>query len=393
LDPSLIARQEVTAAAVGHSIYVVGGFATGATLTTQVERYDADHGRWSLVSPMPMPINHGVAFSRGGQLYVLGGYTGFPGTFGLPTGGIADATAAFFRYAPAADRWFSMPSAPRPRAAFAAALIGDSLYAAGGVTAGPATDSMDVFDFQHGTWRDGPPMPIPAEHVAGAALNDAFYVLGGRSIYGAANDTVARRYDPRTGRWRLVADMTHGHAGFAAATVCGTIVAFGGEQPGEGLRGTIGRSERYDPTVDAWRLLPDLGVARHGLGGVAIGQRVYAIEGGDITSASATDVVEALDLPCPASFTGPTPAHRARLAVSVRPARVRTGRPVRFSVVVHAGRATVRGALVGLHGARARTDGNGTATLVVRFRHRGRYVVRATLVGLLPGRAAVRVLH
>ena len=387
---SPIARQEVAAASVGRFIYVVGGFASGAALTTQVERYDAAQDRWELVRPMPMAVNHAVAVAHGGKLYVLGGYTAFPYTFGVPTAGAADATAAFFEYDPASDRWTAMPSAPRPRAAFAAAVIGDRLYAAGGVTTGGPADSMDVFDFGRAQWTPGAPMPLPAEHVAGVALDGAFFVLGGRPFYGAQNFAAVRRYDPATGAWRLRADMARGHAGFGAVSVCDSIVAFGGEQPGEGAAGTIPRTERYDPSADRWTQLPDLGVPRHGLGAAAVDGRVYAIEGGDITFASVTNEVEALGVPCRA-ISPPRPiVRRARISVSVWPRRVRVRRATRFTVRARAGGLPVVGARVRLQNATARTNRRGLATLVTRFARTGRYVVGVSRSGLLPGSAIVR---
>jgi 6-phosphogluconolactonase (cycloisomerase 2 family) len=52
----------------------------------------------------------------------------------------------------------------------------------------------------------------------------------------------------------------------------------------------------------------------------------------------------------------------------------------------------VRGAVVTLAGARARTDGRGRARLVVRFPRSGRYTARAASRGTLAGSATVRVL-
>src|SRR5205085_3505290 len=128
-----------------------------------------------------------VAVAHRGRLFVFGGFTGFPYTFGIPSFGVADASSALFRYEPARDRWSVMPPAPTPRGAFGAAVIGRSLYVAGGVTNGHPADSMEIYDFPSQSWRRGRPMPVPAEHVAGAAVGGAFYVRGGRTTYGVAN--------------------------------------------------------------------------------------------------------------------------------------------------------------------------------------------------------------
>jgi N-acetylneuraminic acid mutarotase len=400
LPPSLIARQEVTAAAIGDSIYVVGG-ASAVGLPREVERYDADTGRWALVSPLPISVNHAVAVAYHGQLYVFGGYTAFPLTLGVPTAGLADASAAFFRYDPSADRWSAMPPAPTPRAAFAGAVLGDTFYAAGGVTTLGPSNSMDEFDFRSGKWRRGPSMPVVAEHVAGAALDGLFYVLAGRSLYGATNFNTTRRFDPTTGTWQLLANMRHGHAGFPAVAVCGQIVAFGGEQPGEGLAGTIPQTESYDPAADAWTSLPNLLTARHGLGGAAVGGRVFAIEGGNITFKSVTSAVEALDTGCSATAPGkvqpapPAPprlGERANLSVTVRPRRVRAGRNCRFLVHVRSGRRPAASALVTYAGLRRRTDRRGVARFYICPQRPGRYRVVASARGGARGTATVTVI-
>ena len=87
--------------------------------------------------------------------------------------------------------------------------------------------------------------------------------------------------------------MRKARGGIAAATVGGRIAVFGGE---EGA-GTIRPAELYDPKRDRWRSLPGMRTPRHGLGGVAKGRRIYAIEGGDQPGFHFTRAVEYLDVP------------------------------------------------------------------------------------------------
>ncbi len=46
-----------------------------------------------------------------------------------------------------------------------------------------------------------------------------------------------------------------------------------------------------------WLTLPDLRTPRHGLGGAALGQRVYAIQGGVMPGFSFSNEIETLDVP------------------------------------------------------------------------------------------------
>jgi hypothetical protein len=367
LGPSVLTRDESATAAVGKDIYVVGGF-IGPTTTDQVERYDTAHDRWELVKPMPVTRNHLSAVSYGGQLYALGGYTNGLSNPGVPTSGLADASDEFLRYDPQSDSWSAMPHMPAARASAAAAVIDDKLYVAGGrdrlpttVTSEGLLKRLDIFDFKTGRWTRGPDMAIAREHVAGTAAGGAFYVLGGRLSYdrGTLGIPAVERYVPSERRWERVADMSVAHNGFAATTVGGRIVVFGSEEPSTPefhLDNAV--TESFDPATGRWSALPDMRTPRGALGGAAIGQRVYAIEG--ITAQPGTtcclgsNVVEALDVPG-ATHHAPPVAHShdplglpstssclrvPRLALRLRaPSR---GRFVRVEVFVNGRRVLTR---------------------------------------------------
>ena len=55
-------------------------------------------------------------------------------------------------------------------------------------------------------------------------------------------------------------------------------------------------AEIYDPDLKRWSGLPDLKTPRHGLGGVALRRRVYAIEGGPTPGFDFSNALEALDI-------------------------------------------------------------------------------------------------
>lgn len=309
VQPSKVARTEVSAAAIGRDVYVLGGYASASTPTREVERYDTRRDRWRRVAPMPVAVNHAAAVSYRGELYVLGGYSGTPFSLGIGTGGVADATSAFFRYTPERDRWTRMPPAPTARAAMAATVIGHRLYAAGGANALRPMTTLEIFDFKRRRWRTGPNMPLATEHTAGTALDGDLYVVSGRPFYGGGTNSFVQRYRPRAERWRRVADVRHGRGGFAAVTACGRVIAFGGEDPGRGPPGTVPEVEGYRPARDLWRPLPSMRTPRHGLAGVAVGDRLYALEGGDVTFLSITATAETLHLRCAPRSSGQRP-HR-----------------------------------------------------------------------------------
>ena len=112
-------RTEVAAARIGRFVYVVGGFeSTNGATTAAVERYDLRRDRWRRVRDMPVALNHATAVSHRGRLYVHGGYASATG--------LQQPTTVLLRYNPQRNRWRRLASSATPRAAHAAAVIGNS---------------------------------------------------------------------------------------------------------------------------------------------------------------------------------------------------------------------------------------------------------------------------
>jgi len=56
--------------------------------------------------------------------------------------------------------------------------------------------------------------------------------------------------------------------------------------------GTFDANERYNPGTDSWETMPPLPTARHGLGAVALGDRIYALAGGSKPGGSSSAMNE-----------------------------------------------------------------------------------------------------
>ena len=76
----------------------------------------------------------------------------------------------------------------------------------------------------------------------------------------------------------------------------GRIVVLGGERLEPGGT-TIAEVELLDPRSRRWSSLPALRTPRHGLGAVALGRRVYALEGGPTPGFDFSRAIEYLDVP------------------------------------------------------------------------------------------------
>jgi N-acetylneuraminic acid mutarotase len=285
LKAATLRRTEVAAARVGRSVYVVGGFERASGVTTAaVERYDISGNRWTRVRSMPAGLNHPTAVAYRGTLYVHGGYTG--------RRDLSSATNRLFRYDPRRNRWSRLRSSPSPRAAHAAAVVGNRLYVAGGSNSSGSLRTLEIYDFARRRWSRGPGFSGPARnHTTGIGVGRFFYVLAGRDD---RNFTAAERYDTRRRRWERLPGLRTARGGIASARVGGKIVVFGGEELGGGS--TIPEVEAFDISRRRWSRLPSMRTPRHGLGGVSLGRRVYAIEGGPTPGFAFSDEIEVLDV-------------------------------------------------------------------------------------------------
>jgi N-acetylneuraminic acid mutarotase len=287
LRRATLERTEVAAARIGRFIYVAGGFErrSGAT-TAAVERYDIRHDAWRRVRSMPIALNHAVAVAYRGRLYVHGGYRA--------RRSLSSASAFLLRYDPSRNRWVRLRSSRTPRAAHAAAVVGGGLYVAGGANAHGSLRSLEAYDFRTRRWRRGPSFAGPARnHATGAAFGRFFYVIAGRD---RGNLRAVDRYDTRSHGWRRVQPLRFARGGIVAARLRdGRIAVFGGEQLGAGGT-TIRQVELLDPRSGRWGRLPDMRTPRHGLGGAALGYRVYALEGGPQPGFHFSNLTEVLDV-------------------------------------------------------------------------------------------------
>ena len=214
-------RGEVSAARLGDSVYVVGGFDAAGHTTAEVQRLNLRSDRWSSIKAMPEALNHMSAVGYRGQLYVVGGYAS-------PGDTSTNAVRGFWRYDPRTARWQAMPAAPIPRAAAGAAVLGHRLYVVGGRNdATAALSSLAIFDFNTGRWSLGPSLAHAREHLAAVAAGGSIWALGGRDL--GVSYTYAERYRPGSSTWQSMASMPVARSGFQAVSVGDGIVVVGGE--------------------------------------------------------------------------------------------------------------------------------------------------------------------
>jgi N-acetylneuraminic acid mutarotase len=245
-----------------------------------------------------------MLIGHGDTVYALGGY-------GRSAAG--DWTAMTQVWALKGEAWVPAGTMPSRQCETVGVSLGDRLHlitgrAPKGEANGQWNDQGDidahaVFLPAENRWETLRPCPMARNSAAGAVLDGAIWVAGGRTVSGGGTGRLDR-YDPVEDRWDTLAPIPRSEAanqqvggGLAMAAVSGRLVAFGGEwfqRPGGGV---FRETWIYDPATDVWGAGPDMRTPRHGLGAAAIGDAVYAIAGGSVVSGGlATGVVERLVL-------------------------------------------------------------------------------------------------
>ena len=168
-------------------------------------------GKWQVAGKMPRPLGYGVAVTHGNGVVCVGG---------------SDADrfhAAAFRLSWQAGKLVTenLPPLPRPLANSCGALVGDTLYIAGGQDRPDAHTTVKAawkIDLAAASpkWQEIEPFPGPARMLSIAAgFDGAFWLIGGTDLVPGADGKAVRRYLKDCYRfeagkgWQRIADFPH----------------------------------------------------------------------------------------------------------------------------------------------------------------------------------------
>lgn len=252
LPPAPQAVFEGQGAVVQNTLYLLGGFNTyDAQGTNQAALYDAEAQAWKAIAPLPEPLTHAGVLTVDDRIYVIGGFVGtHPGPM----------TDHVWIYDTKTDTWSAGVPLPEPRAAGAAVLLGRQIhYIGGGVRTGEtiSQDAQDhwVLDIDNGkTWIEKAPLPNPRNHLSGAVLNGAVYIIGGQHLEGEATDNQSsvHKYDAGRDSWTNVASLPYpvSHTTASTITFHNKIFVIGGYTNGHAVVSDI---IGYDPEKNQWK--------------------------------------------------------------------------------------------------------------------------------------------
>jgi non-specific serine/threonine protein kinase len=274
----------VSAAVWNGEIWVSGGLTASTKATTATQAYDPTKDTWRAGPALPVGVDHAMLVTYRNQLMLIGGFR--------PRGGVSVASPQVLIYDDSAGHWVPGPSLHYPRAAAAAAVVGDKIVVVGGRIGSKLVSQTEVYD---GTaWHDGASIPVPGDHLAAASDRSYLYAVGGRKFDSRHNTTAVQRYEPATDRWTSLPPLPKPVSGAGAAIINGQLLVAGGENTTPAAVSTV---QAYDLIAPApsWVILPPLTLARHGLAVTAIGNTLYAIGGSTQPGHTAsTNTVDAL---------------------------------------------------------------------------------------------------
>lgn len=247
-------RSYIASAETAGAIYVAGGMVgeTGRPLAT-FQRFLVDEQRWETLSPLPEPVRAAHAAAVGETVYVVGGQSARRGALHafaydigrerwrritpLPTSrfnvavvALADRVYAIggftktelrdvLAFDPARDRWQAVAPLPKALHAAGALVFRDEIWVIGGRRGEEVLDEVWIYDPRDERWREGPRMPKPMELLGAAVDGDEIHV---------AWESVYQVYDASEGAWRQGPSMKVTRHALSLFAVDGALYAIGG---------------------------------------------------------------------------------------------------------------------------------------------------------------------
>ncbi len=249
--PMRVAREQLGVAIAGGNLYAIGGRnETGAVDTVEV--YDLAADRWSLAEPLPEPRYAMAVVALGNQVYAIGGRTAGD-----------QPTRTVFRYDLSAHAWtteWARLAEDRDLGEPAAAVLDGRIFVitsrgelhvfVPGLSFGPFVDWRNEPSVG---WRVLRSIPTPRGRAGMAVVGDHVYAIGGLgAIEGGDTALDANEaYNPGTDQWVPRAAMPTPRFGAGLAMLDGRIWVIGGTD-GDRL---FAQTELYTPPSLVWRSL------------------------------------------------------------------------------------------------------------------------------------------
>ncbi|MCY8454913.1 DUF1668 domain-containing protein [Bacillus spizizenii] len=171
-----------------------------------------------------------------GKIYVIGGGTVKPGTYGNQT----------FVYDPKTNEWTKKADMPTARGGAASVTVDGKIYVLGGMSNDGAVNTIEAYDPKKDAWEKLDDVPferkVPAYRIYAEAIGKKIYVVG------SANNSYATTYsyDLETKKWEKKQKLNYDVAGASTAVIDNKLYILGGTHY------IPQRVYVYDPENDRW---------------------------------------------------------------------------------------------------------------------------------------------
>src|SRR5215204_4774918 len=208
----LLRRSEISITENNGRIYVMGGYPGERITSEQVQIYDSVTDSWTFGAPLPQPMQHTMAATVDGKVYVMGGEGGNPvgnqSIFLNLTHVLNEETGT----------WEPRADMPTRRSGGGATVIDGKVYVAGGRP--PRGADFAMYDPAADSWTTLPDVPTARNHLAVSNVGGKVMVAGGRFGGGVGSEMtdIVEIYHPATGVWSRGTSLLKPRAGMASVT-------------------------------------------------------------------------------------------------------------------------------------------------------------------------------
>jgi LPXTG-motif cell wall-anchored protein len=273
----------------GH-VYVIGGTGDsfGSSPTNTIFQYETSNDTWATLSPMPGALDSIGGAVIDNKIYIPGGST----------------TADTYVYSIATDSWDTIPAngGYTPRSQYSCVAMGTDLYVLGGIIAadGASTPQVWILDTVTETWAPGVAMQSSRTSFAAAVLGDTIIAAGGVVFPGFSPDMTVEIFDGTT--WSYVTSLPDGDGAYtrwsymAAGSAGDQLWLAGGRR--DASWEVLNHAGYYDLSDDTWTATPDVPALTQGrvymTGVIAKDGYFYVMGGRDGSGSMLYDINERL---------------------------------------------------------------------------------------------------
>ncbi len=271
-------------AAVGDTIYIVGGSNSSQIAYSSVFAYNTTTDSWSSKTNITKTVGGGAGAAIGNVVYVIGGE--YPTNCSDPNTN-KDVCNYTYAYTTTNDSWSQKGSMYKNRRYHAAAALGDTVYVFGGDNATHTNiSSAEAYNTTSSSWSNiTVSMPVGNSWLSAAAVGNAIYTFGGWSLYCSSACDVLEAYTISNDSWSRKRDMLAADIYLASVAFNNSIYAIGGATSPK-----PSTFASYNPLNDVWSRQINMSRPRSELSSVVLNNSIYAIGGIQSSSYFGTDV-------------------------------------------------------------------------------------------------------